>query len=122
MPKNGATRQRALELREQGMKYRDIAEQLGVSYQRVAQICGKSNPSRFRPVSDTCIYKNLKEWMNANKVSKREIIRRMGFAYHVTTEHQISSMLLGKYQPRKDYIDRLLLVTGMTYEELFATE
>ena len=65
--------------RENGLKYREIAEKYGVTVQRVAQACGKFNPYRFAFVTEKgCIYAGLRNWMNENKVSNNELCRRLG--------------------------------------------
>ena len=120
MYRHNDTRQRAMELREQGLSYRDIARQLDVSFQRVAQICGVGDPSYARPVGDTCIYKNIREWMNTNKVSRAEFLRRMGMTADAENSCRLGRVLRGESQPRKDYIERMLKVTGLTFEQLFA--
>ena len=109
-------------LREQGFTHRQIAEALDVSRQRAAQMCGKQDSAYFQPVGDNCPYKNLREWMNKNKVSRSEFLRRMGMTTDSNNVARFSNVLRGEHQPRKDYIERMLLVTGMTFEELFATE
>lgn len=46
------TRERALAYREQGWTYAKIAEEIGVSKQRVAQICGRQDTRYFRIVGE----------------------------------------------------------------------
>jgi len=107
-------------MREHGMKHREIAEVFGVSRQHVASVCGKCDPAYFIPVGDECVYPNLRKWMNKNKVSRQEFLRRMGLAPHTKNHERLSSYISGKSNPRKSYIDNMLKVTGMTYEALFA--
>ena len=111
-----------IELRKQGLKYNEIAEICGVSKQYVSIVCSCSNPSHFRPIGDECIYPNLAAWMNRNKVSRRELLRRMGLTTHARNYNRVASYLRGDAQPRKQYIDKMLEVTGLTYEEMFYTE
>ena len=66
-------------LRDQGMTYQQIGEVCGVSRQRIGQILGKWNPNNFHVITDSCIYPNLRKWMNDNKVSRAEFCRRMGY-------------------------------------------
>ena len=109
-------------LRAEGLTYREIAARCGVSYQTVAQVCAKSNATQFRKITPTvCVYPGLRDWMNSNYVSRSELYRRMhdnspciGRAPYVIRER-----LSGKTFWRMDEIDRLLDITGMTYEELF---
>ena len=67
------------DLREHGFKYHEIAEIVGVSRQYVASVCGKGDPAYFRTVGEQCVYPNIRNWMNENKVTRRELLRRMGF-------------------------------------------
>lgn len=107
-------------LRQQGLNYAQIAKACGVSRQYVAQVLGGYDPYRFIPVSEKCIYPNLRKWMNDNKVSCKEFLRRMGYA---TTEgntyYKFRGCIMGEIQPTKPYIDKMLKVTGLTYEVLF---
>ena len=109
-------------LREQGLKHREIAEKFGCSRQYVAMVCGKCDPAYFSPIGDDCIYPNLRKWMNENKVSRKEFIRRMGLAEFGGNHERFSKCLRGESHPRKPYIDKMLEVTGLTYETLFYTE
>ena len=109
-------------LRDQGFTYQQIADHIGVSRQRVAQICGRQSDPQFRVISESCIYKNIRWWMNLHKVSRNEFVRRMGLTADAENSLRLSRVLRGEDMPRKDYIDRMMDVTGMTYEVMFATE
>jgi transcriptional regulator with XRE-family HTH domain len=122
MPFVPSKRKQMQMLRDQGMKHREIAERFGVSRAYVAAVCGKCDPAYFVPVDDGCIYPNLRDWMNKNKVSRKEFMRRMGITGHTTNYERFTAYMRGDAQPRKPYIDKMLAVTGMTYEELFYTE
>lgn len=109
-----------LELREQGLSYTQIAEKLGVSPQAVRQALAKHNPKYFQFVTEKgCIYKGLREWMNENKVSRAELIRRMGYEPLSETHTRFGNYLSGRSDFRKTNIDGILKVTGMTYEQAF---
>lgn len=110
-------------LRDQGLKYAEIARICGVSRQYVYVVCGKASHGHFTPIScNACVYPHLRKWLNENKVSKAEFFRRMGFTINPKNYGRLESYLSGKCQPRKSYIDRMLRVTGMNYETLFYTE
>lgn len=108
-------------MRDQGYKHREIAEKFGVSRQYVAQVCGVCDPAYYVPVDERCIYPNLRIWMNENKVSRKELLRRMGLTGNPGNYERLASYLRGDAHPRKQYIDRMLAATGMTYEKLFYT-
>lgn len=116
-----ADKSKMLEDRESGMKYVDIARKHGVSYQRVAFALSKYNPKRFSYVrEDACIYPELRKWMNDNKVSRSELVRRMNYEVAAGNIEKLSDIMKGKINPKKDWIDALIAVTGMEYERLFA--
>lgn len=108
--------------RAKGMTYRQIAEKYGVSTQRVQQVCCKHYPYRFRVITDKCVYPNLRDWMNRNRISRNELLRRMGESVHPEKIARLSDCMNGKYEPRKSMIDKLIKATGMSYEVLFARE
>lgn len=115
------TREKALELREQGYTYTQIAQKIGVSRQRVQQICGKQVSYMFQHIkAEACIYPNLRAWMNENKVSRNEFVRRMGYTADALNITRLSRIMKGEQHPRKYFIDLMLKVTGMPYEEMFA--
>ena len=109
-----------LKLQEQGFSYTQIAKILGISPQAVRQALSKHNPNYFRPFSEKgCIFKGLREWLNRNKVSRAELIRRMGYESLSDTSIRFRNYLSGVSEFRKRDIDKILEVTGLTYEQVF---
>ena len=109
--------------RAAGMSYREIAAKHGVSYQAVAEACARQSPGRFRTYTPKeVIYPKLRRWLNENRVCRSEFVRRLGNVPGNNTIYSVSDWFAGRYFPRKGVIDRMLAVTGLTYEELFATE
>ena len=109
--------------RESGMTYRQLAEKYQCSSQYVAKVCGKENPTYFRPVTEHgVIYPALLRWMNENKISMSELLRRMDMQPHHANAVKLRNCLRGDNLPNKAYIDGMLRATGMTYEQLFAEE
>lgn len=106
--------------REKGLTYREIAEKYGVTWQNVQCACGTRNPCNFQFFSDErCVYVNLRKWLNVNKVSTSELLRRCGIAAAGKNQERMRLILKGKTQPRKPTIDKLIAVTGLPYEKLF---
>lgn len=106
--------------RVSGMTCREIAEKYGVTRQAVYQATAKYMESQFREVTpEQCIYPNVRDWMNKNKVSRAELIRRMGMAPAPATSSALGNHLKGTTYPLKQTIDKLLKVTGLTYEQFF---
>lgn len=63
------------------------------------------------------IYPNLGSWMAENKIGAYRFAEVIGRSYEFT--HQF---LIGKVSPGIKTINKVLEVTGMTYEQAFATE
>lgn len=122
MPFEPSKRKQMLLLRDQGMKYREIAEKLGVSNQYVSMVCAQYDPAHFQYIGESCVYPNLRNWMNENKVSRKEFLRRMGLTGNPGNYERLTSYMRGESHPRKQYIDKMLKVTGLKYEKLFYTE
>lgn len=109
--------------RNAGLTYREIAKKHGVSHQAVAQACGKYAPQLFKRYTEKeVVYPNLRNWLNENKVSRRELARRMGATEVLEASGRISRWFRGMGFPQKESIDKILKVTGLTYEELWEEE
>ena len=109
--------------REKGLTYREIAKKFGVSFQCVAQACGRTKAGQFRPFTEEkCVYPNLRNWLNENKVSRNEFIRRLGWIPDSPNSGLVGNYFLGNKYPQKRIIDKMLQVTGLTYEELWYRE
>lgn len=114
---------RYIEAREKGMKYREIAEMYGVSFQAVAQACSKRKDFHFvRFTEERLIYPKWRKWMNDNKISTNELIRRMGNIPEGQNIITMNGYMRGDHYPGKPVMDKILKATGLTYEELWATE
>lgn len=115
-----ATRAEKQALRDQGLTYEEIGRELGISTQAVWQAIGGRDESKFYVFKPTgCVFPGLRRWLNANRVSRRELMRRMGRAPVASSMTRLSNKLAGRTQLRKSDIDAILAVTGMTYEEAF---
>lgn len=107
--------------RDKGLSYTEIARKYGVSKQAVAQACGKLTPGHFNPYTEKeVVYPNLRRWLNENRVCRAEFGRRMGHGFAGTGTTMISAWFRGGNTPQKSTIDKILKVTGLTYEELFS--
>lgn len=106
--------------RDKGLTYQEIADKYGVSKSNVQKACAEFNPSYFKFHKEkTIIYPTLRKWMNDKKISISELVRRLGYECCARTRCSIARVLSGVGNPRKELIDKLIAVTGMTYEELF---
>lgn len=107
-------------LRDQGMTYQQIADALGISHQAVAQTLSRYNANHFKIVTPSrCAYKGLREWMNENKVHVAELCRRCGYTPTTVNTTRLKKFLTGEYDIRKSYIDQILQITGLSYEQAF---
>lgn len=119
----GENAKAARELRAQGKTYQSIADELNISRQRVGQICGKYNPRYFRTISEKgCVYPALRKWRNENMISNNEMCRRFFGNSSQANVVRLNEKQAGRKELKKRDIDKLLEITGMKYEELFAKE
>ena len=110
-------------MREEGLTYTEIARRCGVSHQCVAQAIGKHGGiKRFRKYTpEECIYDGLRNWMNENIITRRELERIIspghccGGSWHSLCKNWLS----GRSKLNMGHIDRLIDASGLTYEQLF---
>ena len=108
--------------REKGKTYRQIAEEFGVSYQRVAEACARNKQERFCPFTeDRCAYPNLRRWLNENRVGTSELSNRLGYSTCSRTNCRIRDYLRGIQEPTKRFTKAMEELTGMKREELYET-
>jgi hypothetical protein len=113
-----------IEMRNKGFTYHEIGKAFNLSSQRIFMIIGGQLKSHFKEItSQDCIHPNLRKWMNDNRITRMELCRRINGNNHPENYQRIRNFLIGKTQKAtKSTIDRYLLVTGLSYEELFETE
>jgi transcriptional regulator with XRE-family HTH domain len=109
--------------RENGLTYEEIGKKYGVSRQRVAQCCGKFQPTRFTFVTEKgCSFVNLRKWLNSQKMTTAELLKRLGLEAHKYNYQRLYCTLSGRRELKKSEIDKLIALTGLTYEQLFAED
>lgn len=96
---------------DNGMTYQKIGEVFGISKQCVHQLINSGDGIRLSTLTKIP-YIGLRMWMLANRVSVKELNKRVGTATSITRG----------CNPRMDTINKILKVTGLTYEECFNTE
>lgn len=120
MPIKGVKCAKYREERQNGLTFQEIADKYGVSRQCVAQACSGLTKKHFRyHKEDRFAYPNLCKWMNDNRVSTSELLQMMGLEPVANNHERIRAVCCGKLEPRKHTIDKLLSVTGTSYEWLF---
>ena len=102
----------AYRMRLDGVPVIRIAERFGVSRQYIYDII----PNVGKPVKG-CIYPNLNEWMMDNEMGVFDLARAIN-----VSPSGLADFLRGQHDTRKKTIDKILNVTGMTYEHAFVTE
>lgn len=106
--------------RDRGLTYQQIADKYGVSRQNIHLACRNYNPLRFHPFDEKrCVYSNLRKWLNANKISANELMAKLGYEAAGRTSDWLRNVLKGKCDIKKNVIDKLIMLTGLTYEQLF---
>lgn len=119
-----AEKQEIFALRDEGYTYRDIAKKVGVSFQRVAQVCAGVNSMKGYPVrlNEHVKYDKIRDWMYDNKVNITKMTQLMGYENCTATKQRVSAMLYGEKEMRMRDIKKLLNLTGFTFEEVFGEE
>lgn len=113
------TKQERRELYDQGYTYAQIAEMCGVSKQAIQQSLAPRRMVHRKTIS-RIIYPKIKRWMVENEMSVSELNRMLGMASNGQDHTHTCQFLEGK-RFDKFRVDGVLRVTGMTYEEAFAT-
>lgn len=109
--------------RKQGKTFYQIAEKYGVSKQAVAAACAIHALGHFKPYTEAeVVYPKLRKWLNDNEVTRSEFARRMGLVPYAKNCYRVSVYFRGMNYPLKETIDKMLEVTGLTYEEMFSLE
>lgn len=113
-------REQATALRKQGMTYQQIADSMGVSKAYVAVLLDKTvKTSNFHiwPI-ELSPYPVLTQWMNDNQMTRQELAEKLGYSPSTGSYYIITKIMRTDKFTKKE-IDKLLEITGMTYEELF---
>ena len=94
-------------MRAEGKTYEEIAKACGCSYQNVCQTLARYNANRFRPLSEErCCWKGLRTWLNENKISLNELIRRKYGRNHTGYVYdRMCRQLRGERPIKKEDID-----------------
>lgn len=111
-------REIAIALTQKGLTYAAVGEVLGISRQAVHQLISRSVSNRVS-LGNKIIYPNLLEWSIKNQCNREKFISRMGFSVDSASKAKLARVLNGKQNPTKDYIDKMIQVTELSYETLF---
>lgn len=111
---NEKNKERAIEmfkLRLAGYTFREIGEKYGVSDRRVQIIL---NPKGRRPLDPECIYPNLKNWMQKNRMTVSDFAKLSGLSTTI-----IYNTFKGKTKPSMRTISKVLETTNMDFKTAF---
>lgn len=112
------------EMRADGMTYQEIADACGCTHQNVSQTLARYRVSSFRAFTkDRCCWDGLRNWLNDNKISLQELIRRKYGRNHTGSIYdRMHRQLRGEQPLRMVDIDFFRELTGLTYEQLFCSQ
>lgn len=105
---------------QSGMSCKEIAAKYGISNQAVYAVCGHVRKNCFQEYTPKgCVWPGLRKWLNENRVSRRELLNKMGLEYGSTNLANLNEKLRGRRDVRISFIRKMRKITGLTYEELF---
>lgn len=114
-----------IELRLSGKSYDEIGKLFGVSKQRVFQLIGGDERGRYT-VNEVAIrkikYLGLRNWMKDNRVSVAQLTRLIYGHANASTQTSTRLKIYGTSEMPKSFIDKLIEITGLSYERLFDEE
>ena len=113
------TMKRILELRKKGRSCREIAAECGCSFQYAAQVISQKD-CPFKGIDERrCIYRGLREWMNGTETGFAELGKRVYGGKAADKKTALYRKLNGGVELKLHEINRLIDITGRSYEELF---
>lgn len=114
-------KQQALKLRiEDNMTYGEIADAMGVSRSYVALLLKDTvkKPNFHRWAWDSTPYPVLTQWMNEHQMSKMQLATALGYSPSSNSQY-IVYRRMREGNLSKSEIDKLIQITGISYENLF---
>lgn len=105
----------AYAMRLGGSSLQEVADKFGVSREYIRQITPPTGTlAQTRSSYEKCIYPNISSWLYENRYSYNRFSKLI-----CCTCTSIYNALIGKTDPSKCLIDKILDATGMTYEVAF---
>lgn len=108
-------KKKACKMREDGYTLQEIADKLNVSETTISFYVPKGQHNQARNRIDYYKYPNINNWLVENKLPLYKLAKMLDV--NVST---VLSYFTGATEFKKPTIDKLLEVTGLTYEEAFA--
>ena len=111
-------RVQAYAMRLEGCSLQECADRFGVTREYIRQITPPiGSYAKQRSRYDKCIYPNIAKWLYDNRYSYTRFLKLINVSFVTGYGY-----LTGNVRPTKDFIDVVLLATGMKYEEAFSTK
>lgn len=108
---------KAFSMKIDGYTYEEIAREFGVAKQYICSIL--TSPGKEKTY-EKIIYPRIADWLRKNNLSMTKFAIKLYPEKTVKNAQSTSSRKMrGKTELNKSDIDRILEVTGMTYEEAF---
>lgn len=105
----------ACAMRLDGHALQEIADKYGVTKQRIMMLVPKTGGGR--KLYGDSVYPQIKAWLSENRMSNK----RLGVMLGVSNT-TLSRWLMGGDTIPKAKIDKILSLTGLTYEQAFKKE
>ena len=111
-------------MRLEGATYQEIADKYGITKQRVEGILKMREPSKKHSNNkyEKCIYKGLREWLQQNNYKLNDLQNLISKNKQKQAGNSLRMKLCGKREFRLSEINKIINLTGMTFEELFMQE
>lgn len=101
-------KEKVFQMRESGKSYQEIANKIGVSKQYIHAFINYSKPKKY-------CYPKIEEWMRKNDVTLKDLSGLIDLSIV-----SLSRKLHGYTKFNMDEIERILLLTGLSFEVCFA--
>lgn len=109
----------AYRMRLEGATLQTIGDTFGVSKEYIRQIIPAIEERSWstRSALNRCVYPNISQWLVENRCTYAKFSELIG-----APDASVSRWMNGIHKLSKPTIDRILKVTGMTYEQAFWQE
>lgn len=106
------------EMRENGMKYQDIANELGISRQQAWYIGNQAGiTGSYSSKNNIVVYKKIRDWIEKHKMRLHDFCIKCGEKCGANSKTY--KFLTGKSKGNIYIINNVLKVCGLTFEEAF---
>ena len=106
-------------MRLEGATLQSIADRFEVSLEWVRQVIPPIDGKTWSKygIRSRCVYPGICQWLFDNRCTYAKLAELIG-----APQASVSRWMNGIYKPNKDIIDKILKVTGLTYEQAFREE